>query len=935
MTAPRLGKVLTFYSYKGGVGRSMALANVAVLLASNGHKILVVDWDLEAPGIEQYFRGHIDERKERKEHRHGVVDLMQARGRDSELDWRKCITRAVVRGSEIHILGAGQRSPAYANALASLSWKDLFANHDLGRYLEQLRTEWSAAYDFVLVDSRTGITDIGGICTIHLPDIVIALFTSNEQSLAGVVQVMRDARREHAALPVDRSRLLILPLPARDESQSEHQRSEEWYARFARELDEFYRDWLPAKLTAAEALDILRIPYKAYWSFGEPLPVIEEGISRPTSLGYAYALVASLVESGFDWNQMTAGRYSMDRSLRTIDVPAPARPSLSLRVVALVLAGAFAIVAGALALRWFGESPSDRGDAHLVVNDPVEPPRGVDAGPPTVISDRRAADVLLAAAGRTEVALQRVLLLREIPARVFPAAEVKELLKGLVVPEAVFRSDTSDGYFDARFDRRGGRVALARRSGAVVVAAGGRGPQITVPAAPPLGLAAFSADGGHVIIADGTGMTIRDANTGAEAATVDYFAEHPARFVAIAEGDDGARSFLLAGPGGSAGTRNALFAVDARGGRVERWWDALRPLRAIDFHNGRLWFVTAEGALYAMSRPRQPEPIAPSPGAVDSAVIARGHVAMARGDRLVARTLDRKGADIAEIKLTAPAAVQGNPPYPTAGFASIAVGNLYLAAAIRSSVEIAPLTTRSLNESVRLAAGDAAMVATSGNWLLAGSSEGSVEMWRLGNNSYHVVLHRAQRSPLQRIAFSPDGRRALGVWRDGTVRVWRVQAGGVVDNVSLPEVGQRLRDATSACLSVEERLQLLPAESAVQARAATDACLAAAEAPPRDAPPAAPPSETPADDELPQAPDDPPDAPSAPAPGAPAPSAPARGAQRLDAPRQEGPRPGTSSPRNPASKKRRYRRRSRRASASSLQRSSGAVAGLDDRSRAP
>ena len=47
--------VYTFYSYKGGVGRSMALANVAALLARAGHRVLAIDWDLEAPGLERYF----------------------------------------------------------------------------------------------------------------------------------------------------------------------------------------------------------------------------------------------------------------------------------------------------------------------------------------------------------------------------------------------------------------------------------------------------------------------------------------------------------------------------------------------------------------------------------------------------------------------------------------------------------------------------------------------------------------------------------------------------------------------------------------------------------------------------------------------------------------------------------------------------------------
>jgi MinD-like ATPase involved in chromosome partitioning or flagellar assembly len=49
------GHIYTFYSFKGGVGRSMALANTAVLLARGGSRVLIVDWDLEAPGLHKYF----------------------------------------------------------------------------------------------------------------------------------------------------------------------------------------------------------------------------------------------------------------------------------------------------------------------------------------------------------------------------------------------------------------------------------------------------------------------------------------------------------------------------------------------------------------------------------------------------------------------------------------------------------------------------------------------------------------------------------------------------------------------------------------------------------------------------------------------------------------------------------------------------------------
>ena len=60
MSAPEInesaGRIVTFYSYKGGVGRSMALANIAVILARDfGLNVVAIDWDLEAPGLNRYF----------------------------------------------------------------------------------------------------------------------------------------------------------------------------------------------------------------------------------------------------------------------------------------------------------------------------------------------------------------------------------------------------------------------------------------------------------------------------------------------------------------------------------------------------------------------------------------------------------------------------------------------------------------------------------------------------------------------------------------------------------------------------------------------------------------------------------------------------------------------------------------------------------------
>lgn len=64
--------IFTFYSYKGGVGRSMALANIAELLYEHGRQVLMIDWDLDSPGLESFFP---QIRQKAKENR-GLLDML-------------------------------------------------------------------------------------------------------------------------------------------------------------------------------------------------------------------------------------------------------------------------------------------------------------------------------------------------------------------------------------------------------------------------------------------------------------------------------------------------------------------------------------------------------------------------------------------------------------------------------------------------------------------------------------------------------------------------------------------------------------------------------------------------------------------------------------------------------------------------------------------
>lgn len=198
--------VTTFYSYKGGVGRTMALINVAILLSLAGKRVLVVDFDLEAPGIPSFdlFRCAGS--------RAGIVDYVCAY-RDSGK--APDVADFIVRCEDgdrppIWVMPAGRHTlPGYADKLYSIDWKDLYENHDGFVMFEDMRAQWSqheAAFDYVLIDSRTGYTDVGGICTRQLPDGVVVMFLPNEQNIEGLKPIVQSIREEQIGVrghPID------------------------------------------------------------------------------------------------------------------------------------------------------------------------------------------------------------------------------------------------------------------------------------------------------------------------------------------------------------------------------------------------------------------------------------------------------------------------------------------------------------------------------------------------------------------------------------------------------------------------------------------------------------------------------------------------------------------------------------------------------------
>jgi MinD-like ATPase involved in chromosome partitioning or flagellar assembly/tetratricopeptide (TPR) repeat protein len=317
-TAQGRGTIITFYSYKGGTGRTMALANVAWILASAGHKVLAVDWDLESPGLHRYFHPFLEDKKLR--HSPGVIDMVRdyadvrmqppAEGEDADwigahsdvlryavsLDWtfdgahRNPAGRAEVANGYLDLLPAGRQDQAYHRTVSTFDWPAFYERLGGNAFLDALARSMRDNYDYVLLDSRTGVSDSAGICTIRLPDVVVTSFTMNDQSIDGAAAVARSISRQRVERPV---RLLPVPMRVEDAEQLKLEAGRD-HAR--RSFAPFLPRMAPAELD--RYWGDVEIPYKPYYAYEEILAPFGDRPRQEGTLLAAYERLTRIITDG-------------------------------------------------------------------------------------------------------------------------------------------------------------------------------------------------------------------------------------------------------------------------------------------------------------------------------------------------------------------------------------------------------------------------------------------------------------------------------------------------------------------------------------------------------------------------------------------------------------------------------------------------------------
>jgi Mrp family chromosome partitioning ATPase len=231
--------VTTFYSFKGGVGRTLLLANVGASLAAQGRKVLLWDLDVEAPGI------------------HNIPSLKPAEAFDGGFlewlrDWqngsrqlplteaqRKSLAGLVRRVPGLpglSILPACGQSTDWAQIYQEIDWHSLFVTTpDLG--LGVLRGALAhlcqvGQYDHLLIDSRTGLTDLGGNLVAALPHASVLVGSYGHQNTAGLLRIKQALEPATTGRLLERGPdapplalvLVASPVPTGEESAAELRR---------------------------------------------------------------------------------------------------------------------------------------------------------------------------------------------------------------------------------------------------------------------------------------------------------------------------------------------------------------------------------------------------------------------------------------------------------------------------------------------------------------------------------------------------------------------------------------------------------------------------------------------------------------------------------------------------------------------------------------
>jgi WD40 repeat protein/MinD-like ATPase involved in chromosome partitioning or flagellar assembly len=325
----------------------MALANVATLLARRAkgeYDVLMVDWDLEAPGLTKYFPKQAGGKALNDPARPGLIDLFteirdrtgefaesdpvaheqRVRNLVAELNVDAYVTATDV--PHLHLMKAGRLDGTYGMIVNSFRWDEFYERAPWA--IPALAERLTRRYRYVLVDSRTGVTDTSGICTMLLPEKLVVVFTPNAQSLEGVSDLVHRAI-DHRRSSDDLRPLIVYPLPSRIETTepgeqgawrlgNDQRQLQGWQRLFEKTIKEVYG---LQQCNLGPYFDDVQIQHQPYYAYGEKIAVQIERSTEIVSLPKSYErFVDWLTNRSSAWEDPAeAAAAAAERERRELD----------------------------------------------------------------------------------------------------------------------------------------------------------------------------------------------------------------------------------------------------------------------------------------------------------------------------------------------------------------------------------------------------------------------------------------------------------------------------------------------------------------------------------------------------------------------------------------------------------------------------------------
>jgi len=190
-------KSVLFYSFKGGVGRTQTMLNMAKYLSKEQNKkILLVDFDIHAPGL-SYLAKFVANDKNNKSY---LLDFLlnSFEGKKSKLYMEEISDNLYLTPAyNINIIKQCHESlnqlSQYLYILKQSAQErknnvSTVADTVLKYIIETIKNEHD--FDYVFFDARTGMTEVSDILFSNFVDLKIIVSSFNEQNIGGTHSIL-------------------------------------------------------------------------------------------------------------------------------------------------------------------------------------------------------------------------------------------------------------------------------------------------------------------------------------------------------------------------------------------------------------------------------------------------------------------------------------------------------------------------------------------------------------------------------------------------------------------------------------------------------------------------------------------------------------------------------------------------------------------------